>query len=340
MVYASYDAFTDDRHYLVLGACPICEGRGTVPAKQNDNNKETTNGKNVTELAYDLETGNQVHFQRIHKLGHDWIYVSASQKNGGARGSAPAPFNIVHAPDCPCVLEGIVLKIFNGGLPGRITKQDLNMLLSFEKEYDASFRGDEAEKWTEIVARMTGEMDVYRGMDTYIAVLTDRRIPVGAIVIEHYKTPNVLLVTYCFVVRAFRRSAKGYSRRLMADATDEVRRLAAIPDDGPRVFIESENPDLMSPEEKAKATFDPKRRLRWIKSMGGEKLQFHYIQRPLSMSQEPVVCLDLYSLGGRAGNDIIREFLKDFYRLHGRNISEDNQEQYQELLKKQLDQLQ
>ena len=40
IVYASYDAFTDDRHYLVMGACPICEGRGTVPAKQNDNNKE------------------------------------------------------------------------------------------------------------------------------------------------------------------------------------------------------------------------------------------------------------------------------------------------------------
>lgn len=40
IVYASYDAFTDDRHYLVMGACPICEGRGTVPAKQNDNDKE------------------------------------------------------------------------------------------------------------------------------------------------------------------------------------------------------------------------------------------------------------------------------------------------------------
>lgn len=40
VVYASYDAFMDDRHYIVMGACPICEGRGTVPAKQNDNNKE------------------------------------------------------------------------------------------------------------------------------------------------------------------------------------------------------------------------------------------------------------------------------------------------------------
>lgn len=290
---------------------------------------------NVTEHAYDSETGNQVHFKRIQKMGHDWIYVSASQKNGGARGGAPAPFNIIHAPDCPCVLEGVDLKIFNGGLP-----QDLDMLLSFEKEHDAAFRDDEAEKWTEIVARMTGEMDVYPGMDTYIAVLTDRRIPVGAIVIEHYKTPNVLLVTYCFVVRAFRRSGKGYSRRLMADATDEVRRLAAIPDDGPRVFIESENPDQMSPEEKSKAAFDPKRRLRWIKSLGVEKLPFHYIQPPLSVNQEPVTCLDLYSIGGRPGKEIIREFLKDYYRLHGRNISEDNREQYLELLKKQLVQLQ
>lgn len=297
--------------------------------------------KNVTEHAYDSETGNQVHFQRIHKMGHDWIYVAASRKrNFVTNEDGPCPFNIVHAPDCPCVLEGVVLKIFNGRLPGRITKQELDMILSFEKEYDAAFRGDEAEKWTEIVARMTGEMDVYPGMDTYIAVLTDRRIPVGAIVIEHYKKPDVLLVTYCFVVRAFRRSGKGYSRRLMEDATDEVRRLAAIPDDGPRVFIESENPDQMSPEEKSKAAFDPKRRLRWIKSMGVEKLPFHYIQPPLSVNQEPVTCLDLYSLDGRPGKDIIREFLKDFYRLHGRNISEDNREQYQELLKKQLDQLQ
>lgn len=40
IVYASYDAFTDNCFYLVMSACPICMGRGTVPAKQNDNNKE------------------------------------------------------------------------------------------------------------------------------------------------------------------------------------------------------------------------------------------------------------------------------------------------------------
>ena len=39
IVYASYDAFTDDRHYVVMGACPICEGRGTVLAQKNDNDK-------------------------------------------------------------------------------------------------------------------------------------------------------------------------------------------------------------------------------------------------------------------------------------------------------------
>ncbi len=39
-VYGSYDATTDGRHYFVLGACPICEGKGTVPAIKNDNDKK------------------------------------------------------------------------------------------------------------------------------------------------------------------------------------------------------------------------------------------------------------------------------------------------------------
>lgn len=296
--------------------------------------------KNITEHAYDLGTGNQVHFQRLHKLGHDWIYVAASRKrNFVTNEDGPCPFNIIHAPDCSCILEGVSVKIHNSHL-GKVSAEDLDTLMSLKEEYNASFRGDEAECWDDIISRMTGKQNPYPGVNTYVAVITDRRIPVGAIVIEHYKAPNVLLVTYCFVVRAFRRSGKGYSRRLMADATDEVRRLAAIPDDGPRVFFESEDPNRMSPEEKAKATFDPKRRLRWIKSIGGEKLPFHYIQPPLSMGQEPIVCLDLYSLGGRPGKDIISEFLKEFYRVLERNISEDNREQYQELLKKQLSQLQ
>lgn len=39
-VYGSYDATTDGRHYLVMGCCPICEGKGTVPAIKNNNDKE------------------------------------------------------------------------------------------------------------------------------------------------------------------------------------------------------------------------------------------------------------------------------------------------------------
>lgn len=37
MVYASYEASYNDRHYLVLGACPICEGRGVL---KNDNDHD------------------------------------------------------------------------------------------------------------------------------------------------------------------------------------------------------------------------------------------------------------------------------------------------------------
>lgn len=29
-----------DPNYLVMGACPICEGGGTIPAIKNDNDKE------------------------------------------------------------------------------------------------------------------------------------------------------------------------------------------------------------------------------------------------------------------------------------------------------------
>jgi DnaJ-class molecular chaperone len=36
IVYGSYDAATDHRHYLIMGACPICEGRGTVHKRQGE----------------------------------------------------------------------------------------------------------------------------------------------------------------------------------------------------------------------------------------------------------------------------------------------------------------
>ena len=36
VVYGSYDAVTDNRHYLIMGACPICEGRGTVHKRQGE----------------------------------------------------------------------------------------------------------------------------------------------------------------------------------------------------------------------------------------------------------------------------------------------------------------
>jgi len=62
---------------------------------------------NQIERSYDAETGNQLSFQRIRHLGHEWIYTTATlRKHLITSDDAASLFNVVHAPDCPCLLEG------------------------------------------------------------------------------------------------------------------------------------------------------------------------------------------------------------------------------------------
>ena len=295
---------------------------------------------NITEHAYDSETGNQVHFRRINKMGHDWIYVAASRKrNFVTNEDYPCPFNIIHAPDCPCILEGVSVKIHNSHL-GKVSDKDLDTLKSLKEAYNASFRGDEAECWDDIINRMTGKQKPYPGVNTYVAVITDKRIPVGALVIEHYTRPNILLLTYGFICEQFRRSGKHYAKHLIKTATDEVCRLAEIPDNETRTLFEGENPDKMTAKEKAMAPFNPRHRLSWFKSIGGKRLDFNYEQPPLSPKQNPVTNLDLYCIGREDIKvSILKAFLKEFYHVLGTNVAEEDRPQYERSLERQLNEI-
>ena len=292
------------------------------------------------EHLYDGHSGNHLSFQRINKLGHEWIYVSASPHKGMVTSHDPAtPFSIVHSPDCPCMMEGLSVKLFSQNK--KINQDDLQLLRSLKPEYEASFSGDEAEDWGYIVARATGTNNDYPDINTYVAILSDKRVTVGALVGEHYKNPNVLLVTYCFIDRRFRRAGKGYAKRLVETAVPEIRRLAQMPTDVANVFFEGENPDMMDLQSIAEAAFNPTFRLAWFRSLGAQRLEFDYRQPPLSANQQPVKWLSMYCLGNsEVKKKTLKDFLTEFYRVLGKNVKgEENEKEYQKCLEKQLRQI-
>lgn len=284
---------------------------------------------------FDSHTGNLLSFCRTHQMGHDWICISATKNSFLAHPEQPSPFTVIHDPECPCYLEGVSIEIFG---PGRKpTPEQNDLILSFEDEYTNSFTRNETEEWCDIVDRCSGYNKLDANVDVYIAVLLDRRIPVGALVAEHYRGSDVLLATYCFIKKAMRRAGRGYARRLVLEGTSEISRKAAIPKNGPRVLFECENPDLMSAENIALAPFDPRARLEWIKNLGARKLNFHYVQPPLSTDREAVQSLDLYCIGeGILSSQTLTAFLKEFYKAHEENVAPENKTFYHETLEKQL----
>jgi hypothetical protein len=288
------------------------------------------------EHGYDSDGNSQVTFKRVHSLGHDWVYVSGYRKGSIITDTTPvAPFSVVHDPECPCHLEGISIDIFG---PGKTPSLKDNALLeTFKDEYEATFPRDEAEPWDEIVDRCCGVNDIYPGVGTYMAVLKDRRIPVGALIVEHYKTSNVLLITYCFVKRAYRRAGKGYARKLMLDGSSEIRRRAGVPRDEPRILFEGENPDLMPTADIARAPFDPYARLKWFDSLGARRLPIRYAQPPLSKDRGSVPWLNLYCLGeGALSLETLTAFLKEFYKVLEVNVAPEDLGNYHKTLDAQL----
>lgn len=292
-----------------------------------------------TEESYDPKNGNRIHFERIRRMGHDWMYVIASRRRGFVTDTdEPLPFNIVHAPDCPCMLEGVRVSVFGGN---KATKQaDASMLMSFKEDYDATFVGDEAEEWGDIVDRTTGVNRFYPTVHTYIAVLSDRGIPAGALVVEHYTGSNILLATYVFMRRELRRAGRGYATRLMREGVAEIRRRAAVPVGEARVFFEAENPDRMTPRDIAAATYDPRGRLGWFRALGARRLDFHYSQPPLASGKRPVDWLDMYTIDKEpVSSQILAGFLTEFYDVLGVNVAEADREAYFEARSKMNNEL-
>ena len=278
----------------------------------NDNTEKISNG-----LA----------FEKTFRLGHSWVCVFDS--HGRA-------VNVTHDPECPCHLEGVEVRVF--GPDSVIGALDYALIRSFGEEYKATFPFDEAKDWITIVERCLSISKVYPGVDVWIATLTDRRIPVGAMVVERYPASGVLLVTYCFIHHAMRRSGKGYSKRLIEEGLAGICRLAGIPRREAHIVFEGENPGRMPAKDIAAAPFNPETRIAWFKSIGARRLDFHYVAPPLSSEKDPVSYLDMYSLcSGSLPVGTLKAFLKEFYKVHESNVTPEDMAIYRRSLSRQLD---
>jgi GNAT superfamily N-acetyltransferase len=188
-----------------------------------------------------------------------------------------------------------------------LTSIEKEMFDKFYKIYEENFNDpSEVETSEQLFKYINSDWPIPQPK-THLFLAMDSDSVMGAIVVEHYRSSDCILLTYIVTDSKYRK--QGIARRLIQQVSEYFKDkfLEAV-------FIEANDPERT---DASMESMNTKERLLFYKRVGAKIVDVPYAQPALGEGKEACECLLLLALPLVGQNEIdketIREFLYEFY---------------------------